>query len=816
MNKILKWFILTTFAVIFNYYDIAAQSVLYSATANTPTTFTSTNATNTTITNALFFSGTFSSGGTCAAATRQVFTDTISYFNYDSLINLKSSAYLIFGVKANAGYKLQIDSITAQVASPVANLKFRIFYAVNSGKMVFVDSDFVVPQQTTCNASTVSTQRAGFNFIVPSSTPVKFYFIFYDAATSSEVDVYNVSLIGCVLPNDVNTDCNGAPGVWNLPPPINKYNLLYTENFSTADSTVATPFSNGNWSTRTYGNFGGLMADTNLYSQNGLLHIRYTYDGTNYVGSGIHSRKQFQYGYFETYMKPYVGASNFHQTFWVIGASNNSYYYLDSFPLNNVQIEIDGLQLESYLSLPYFKADNQFGFYHHHPSPLYTDAKNYGLFQPIGTAVGCDTGWVKVGFEWLPDSIKLYMKDTLRQIYLIPKSYYHHSAVAVEFSGLPTPKNYTTGIITHLSCPPGAEMLVDWFKYYAPINPPSNMDFISEGTFDYDTTSSDKHEPLCWINAYNHDINGFWLSTPYDTSATTVEKTVVHSGFAAVEQYNTTPYKTALRQNIFNVNNDKYTLTAWVRSSGGQKKCQMRVLTGGKLFTQNIVNTNGKWVKLVQPITVQNNSAVVEFYSDANAGNTLFIDDVSFIRNSSDTTLPVVFVEVKATSNTNGSNIEWKVANKENIASYTIERSLDGIHFEEIITTNAINAETYSVEDKQLLMISTPMYYRIKTMSNDGSSIYSSLAKLSTSHSPIITTLFPNPTKGLLKVIVNDSGKYNVKIFDATGRQIMTKTGLSPNGNTISLNVNNLTSGNYFLKLMNDKGIVYTGKFMKQ
>ena len=242
----------------------------------------------------------------------------------------------------------------------------------------------------------------------------------------------------------------------------------------------------------------------------------------------------------------------------------------------------------------------------------------------------------------------------------------------------------------------------------------------------------------------------------------------------------------------------------------------MRVLTGGKLFTQNIVNTNGKWVKLVQPITVQNNSAVVEFYSDANAGNTLFIDDVSFIRNSSDTTLPVVFVEVKATSNTNGSNIEWKVANKENIASYTIERSLDGIHFEEIITTNAINAETYSVEDKQLLMISTPMYYRIKTMSNDGSSIYSSLAKLSTSHSPIITTLFPNPTKGLLKVIVNDSGKYNVKIFDATGRQIMTKAGLSPNGNTISLNVNNLTSGNYFLKLMNDKGIVYTGKFMKQ
>ena len=640
MNKILKWVLLTTFAVLFNYSNLIAQSVIFSATTNTPTTFTSTNATNTTLTNALSFAGTFSSGGTCVAATRQLFTDTISYFNYDSLINLTSSAYLIFGVKANAGYKLQIDSITAQVSSPVANLKFRMFYAVNYGSMVFVDSDFVVPQQTTCNASTVSTQRAAFNFIVPSSTIVKFYFIFYDATTSSEVDVYNVSLKGCVLANAANTDCNGAASVWNLPPPINKYNLLYTENFSTADSTVATPFSNYNWSTRTYGNFGGLMADTNLYSQNGLLHVRYTYNGTNYVGSGIQSKKQFQYGYFETYMKPYIGASNFHQTFWIIGSSNSQSNH-DSFPYNNSQVEIDGLQLESYLSLPYYIAANEFGFYNHHPNPLYANAQNYGLFQPIGTAVGCDTGWVKVGIEWLPDSIKLYMKDTLRQVYLIPQPYFHHAAAGVQFSGLPTPTGYSTGISANMSCPSGAEMLVDWFKYYAPINAPSNMDFIGEGTFDYDTTSADKNTPLCWINATNHDIYGNLRTSNYNTNATFVEESNVHSGYAAIQQYSPTAYKTVLRQNIDNITNDKYTVTAYVKSSGGQNVCQMRVLTGGYLYLQNITNTNGNWVQISLPVVVQNNKVVLEFYSDDNGGDSLFIDDVSMKKSNLGTITPL-------------------------------------------------------------------------------------------------------------------------------------------------------------------------------
>ena len=643
MNKVLKWFLLTTFTVLCSFYNLLAQTILYSATTNTPTTFTSTNASNTTLTNALSFAGTFSSGGTCTSATRKVFTETISYFNYDSLTNLPSSAYLVFGIEANAGYKLQIDSITSQVSSPVANLKFRMFYAVNYGKMVFVDSDFVVPQQTTCNASTVSTQRGAVNFIVPSSTIVKFYLVFYDATTSSEVDVYNVSLKGCVLSNASNTDCNGAASVWNLPPPLSNYNLLYTENFTTADSIFATSFSNNNWSTRfdsTGLSFGGLMEDTNLYSQNGLLHIRYTYDGINYVGSGIQSRKQFQYGYFETYMKPYIGASNFHQTFWIIGSGNSKSNH-DSFPYNNIQVEIDGLQLDSYFSLPYYNAANGFGFYNHHPNPLYANAQNYRSFQLIGTAVGCDTGWVKVGIEWLPDSIKLYMKDTLRQIYLIPQSYYHHAAAGVQFSGLPTPTSYTATISSNMSCPSGAEMLVDWFKYYAPLNAPANMDFIGEGTFDYDTTSADKTTPLCWINATNHDIYGNLRTSQYNTNATFVEESNVHSGYAAIQQYSPTPFKTVLRQNIDNITNDKYTVSAYVKSTGGQNVCQMRVLTGGYLYLQNITNTNGNWVQISLPVVVQNNKVVLEFYSDDNGGDSIFIDDVSMKKSNLGTTTPL-------------------------------------------------------------------------------------------------------------------------------------------------------------------------------
>ena len=818
MNNFIKSIFLIVFAAILFSSSLFAQSVLFSATPSTTNKglFSNKVASHFTFLNGGYLVGRFNpKGGVCKQAPSGTFSDSLASFNFDSLKS-NNRACLTFFMKADSGYELLTNSISTQIASTMPNVKYRVFFSVDGGYTInMIDTDFVATNQQTCSSTNLPVQTATFKYLIKSDQRLDFYLYFFNSPIQSEVNVFNVTINGCVLPNNATVDCKGDSSVWLSPPPKNKYSLLYTEDFTSGATSAK--INAKNWATRGYGGFGGLMKDTNVYLANNMLHLKYTKQDTNYIGGGVQSLNQFHYGYYETYMKAYIGASNFHQTFWLIGTNNN--WNKDSLPVNNMQVEVDALQMESYISNPpfasYFRATNEFAYYNHAPSPLYDDALPY-LGEDLGAGNGAviDSGWIKVGLEWLPDSMKLYYNDTLRQIFLIPKSCQHHGQLGIQFSGLPTPKGYSTTFTANMSCPAGAEMLVDWFKFYAPNTIQPNLDFISEGTFDYDLRPQNLHRPLCWINAQSFDIKG--VATKFDTVATSIDTVIFHQGLASLKHYYTKAYKTATRQILTNIANGNYKLSAWVNCSGGQNICQMRVLSGGTFLTQNIVKTNGSWVQLVQPVTVQNNRAIVEFYSDANAGNTLNIDDVSFLRNSNDTALPVLFVDVKATNNINGASFEWKVANEENIASYTIERSLDGIHFEEIITTNATSTETYSVEDNHLPSHVNIWYYRIKAMSNDGSSIYSSLSKLSTKHSPLISTLFPNPTKELLKIIVNENDKYNVKIFDATGRQIMTKAGLSPNGNTISLNMNNLTSGNYFLELINDKGIASYGKFIKQ
>ena len=820
MNNIIKNTFLIGLAAILFSSSLFAQSVIFSASplATNKGLFSNKVASHVTFVDGGYLIGRFNpTAATCKQAPSAVFTDALASFNFDSLKS-NNRACLTFFMKADSGYELLTNSISTQIASSLPNVKYRVFFSVDGGYTVnMIDTDFVATNQQTCSSNNLPVQTSNFKFLIKGDQKLNLYLYFFNSPIQSEVNVFNVTINGCVLPKNATVDCKGDSSVWLSPPPKNKYSLLYTEDFTSG----ATPskINTKNWVTRGYGGFGGLMKDTNVYLANNMLHLKYTKQDTNYIGGGVQCLNQFHYGYYETYMKTYVGAANFHQTFWLIGVNNN--WNKDSLPINNMQVEVDALQMESYISNPpftsYFRATNEFAYYNHAPVPLYKDALPYSG-EDLGAGSGgvIDTGWIKVGLEWLPDSLKLYYNDTLRQLFLIPKSMQHHGQLGVQFSGLPTPKGYSTTFTANMSCPAGAEMLVDWFKFYAPNTIQPNMDLISEGSFDYDLRPQNLHRPLCWINAQSFDIKG--VATKFDTVATSIDTAIFHQGLASLKHYYTKAYKTATRQILSNIANGNYNLSAWVNCSGGQNTCQMRVLSGGTPLTQNIVKTNGSWVQLVQPVTVQNNRAVVEFYSDANAGNSLNIDDVSFIRNSNDTVLPVVFVEVKATGNTNSTSIGWKVANEENIASYTIERSLDGIHFEEIFAINATHAETYSVEDNHLPAIANVWYYRIKAISQNGEIKYSDIARMVIDDFKIWgVKLYPNPAKSFLNIYFrNVSNKdFSIKIISIEGKEVFVKKHLIPKNNLLTISTNSLPKGLYTIEIGDESGEKMIRQFMK-
>ncbi|MFA6923904.1 MAG: T9SS type A sorting domain-containing protein [Bacteroidales bacterium] len=76
-------------------------------------------------------------------------------------------------------------------------------------------------------------------------------------------------------------------------------------------------------------------------------------------------------------------------------------------------------------------------------------------------------------------------------------------------------------------------------------------------------------------------------------------------------------------------------------------------------------------------------------------------------------------------------------------------------------------------------------------------------------------SVFPNPTKDVLNVIINLGldNKYTTQLFDMQGKLLVSN---SFTGNSESINMNPFTSGNYLLRINNSKGeIIKTLKIVR-
>lgn len=106
-----------------------------------------------------------------------------------------------------------------------------------------------------------------------------------------------------------------------------------------------------------------------------------------------------------------------------------------------------------------------------------------------------------------------------------------------------------------------------------------------------------------------------------------------HTGRWAMSQYSSSAYNATRYQNI-SLPNGTYTLSAWVKSSGGQKRATIFAKNfGGSELNRSISQSIGSWTKVSVPgITVTNGSIQVGLWSDANSGNWVNVDDFSLVR----------------------------------------------------------------------------------------------------------------------------------------------------------------------------------------
>ena len=112
-------------------------------------------------------------------------------------------------------------------------------------------------------------------------------------------------------------------------------------------------------------------------------------------------------------------------------------------------------------------------------------------------------------------------------------------------------------------------------------------------------------------------------------------KNVAHTGNFCMQQKYSTDYNAGLSQQIDALPNGAYTLTAWVKSSGGQKSAAVAVRgAGSPEQSHSIATALDQWTQIQIPsIQVKNGKCEVAIESDAKANNWLQVDDLELVRN---------------------------------------------------------------------------------------------------------------------------------------------------------------------------------------
>ena len=177
--------------------------------------------------------------------------------------------------------------------------------------------------------------------------------------------------------------------------------------------------------------------------------------------------------------------------------------------------------------------------------------------------------------------------------------------------------------------------------------------------------------------------------------------------------------------------------------------------------------------------------------------------------------LPVTFTKVKATANGNAINVEWQVENELNIKNYTVEKSIDGIHFTTLKVTDATgnggSSANYLVVDNN--PVEGYNYYRIRSNGQDGKMNVTQVVKAfmgSLKHDIVVN---PNPiTNGniTLQFLNMPAGNYNIRLLNKLGQVIMKKQISRMDGNnTETLHWNfNVTHGLYQLEITRPDGTI--------
>jgi hypothetical protein len=167
------------------------------------------------------------------------------------------------------------------------------------------------------------------------------------------------------------------------------------------------------------------------------------------------------------------------------------------------------------------------------------------------------------------------------------------------------------------------------------------------------------------------------------------------------------------------------------------------------------------------------------------------------------TVLPVEMTTREAMSVGDDVLLYWSTATEHGSGHFVIERSPDGVAFEDLTTVfaqghSATTTEYRHIDDSPYTGVN---YYRLRTVDADGAFAHSPVRSVIVQHGAGATPLFPDPVEDPVTWIMpKDRVPIEVKVIDATGRSIAVPWQFDVASGVITLTTASLPSG-YFAGL---------------
>jgi hypothetical protein len=174
-------------------------------------------------------------------------------------------------------------------------------------------------------------------------------------------------------------------------------------------------------------------------------------------------------------------------------------------------------------------------------------------------------------------------------------------------------------------------------------------------------------------------------------------------------------------------------------------------------------------------------------------------------------TLPVKLLSFNGNKQSNFIQTNWQVVDEKNVLQYEVEKSVDGIHFTKLGSSNASNVDAW--HSYQMLDANPTIgwnYYRLKIVSTSNEVSYSKIVRVQFGENNNIV-ISPNPATEFLQV-QNASIGAQLQLLSTDGKILQTKLVQSTNE---KINVQALSAGVYFIKVVSANE-TFTQSFMKQ